>query len=343
MIRVPKVLRNEMTPSTKTEAEATGLTRFFTGRPCRRGHLSERYTSTGACAECLGVRPSAPQAVEDEFRTKFAAAHDAYQAQRASLKMALLDRDASMSKRADLKRELIEADLAYKQAVQKLRAEAQVRVAALHPNAKVPADATEWRTAQADLKRATRRVEKALLAFHKRSSLYGSAAMGDRKGDGYYRRSLYEEVQLQVKYARKVAQSDPNGTNWTRAFHEHHAATVQLAIERILPWPIDDQGGMPKTREMERGIARLRALREARDKAEQVMRDRMPDPVVFPAVMFDDVGEVRDVMQYADGFNKVMRLLDAEAPDVLTTPQITEKHFDALEMIKAKLPRMQWK
>ena len=36
----------------KREATALGLTRYFTGKPCKHGHLSERYTSTGQCVEC---------------------------------------------------------------------------------------------------------------------------------------------------------------------------------------------------------------------------------------------------------------------------------------------------
>lgn len=27
--------------------------KFFTGKPCRNGHVAERYTSTGGCVECL--------------------------------------------------------------------------------------------------------------------------------------------------------------------------------------------------------------------------------------------------------------------------------------------------
>jgi hypothetical protein len=35
------------------EAKAKGLTRYFNGRPCKHGHLSERYVSTHACIACL--------------------------------------------------------------------------------------------------------------------------------------------------------------------------------------------------------------------------------------------------------------------------------------------------
>jgi hypothetical protein len=35
------------------DAHAAGLTRFYTGRPCKRGHVAERYVSTQACLMCL--------------------------------------------------------------------------------------------------------------------------------------------------------------------------------------------------------------------------------------------------------------------------------------------------
>lgn len=34
------------------EAQARGLKRYFTGQPCFRGHITERYTSNGACVAC---------------------------------------------------------------------------------------------------------------------------------------------------------------------------------------------------------------------------------------------------------------------------------------------------
>lgn len=36
----------------RIDAINAGLKKFFTGRPCRRGHLAERYTSNSACVEC---------------------------------------------------------------------------------------------------------------------------------------------------------------------------------------------------------------------------------------------------------------------------------------------------
>lgn len=39
--------------STRGEAHAKGQTFFYTGRPCRAGHLAVRYVSTGGCTMCL--------------------------------------------------------------------------------------------------------------------------------------------------------------------------------------------------------------------------------------------------------------------------------------------------
>lgn len=37
---------------TRAAAIAAGLSRYFTGRPCRRGHISQRRTVNHACTEC---------------------------------------------------------------------------------------------------------------------------------------------------------------------------------------------------------------------------------------------------------------------------------------------------
>ena len=41
---------------TKSEAKARGLKRYFTGKPCKRGHMCERSVSTSNCLECAGER-----------------------------------------------------------------------------------------------------------------------------------------------------------------------------------------------------------------------------------------------------------------------------------------------
>jgi hypothetical protein len=37
----------------RVSAKSQGLTYYFTGVPCKYGHLSSRYTSDGTCAECV--------------------------------------------------------------------------------------------------------------------------------------------------------------------------------------------------------------------------------------------------------------------------------------------------
>lgn len=39
-------------PRTRAEALALGVTRYFTGRPCLRGHVAERLAPTRHCLEC---------------------------------------------------------------------------------------------------------------------------------------------------------------------------------------------------------------------------------------------------------------------------------------------------
>lgn len=42
-----------METSTRKEAFLKGEKMFYTGRQCKEGHLSPRYTSTGSCVACL--------------------------------------------------------------------------------------------------------------------------------------------------------------------------------------------------------------------------------------------------------------------------------------------------
>jgi hypothetical protein len=41
-------------PKTRKEAQATGATHYFTGEPCKHGHIAPRKTK-GACVECLKI------------------------------------------------------------------------------------------------------------------------------------------------------------------------------------------------------------------------------------------------------------------------------------------------
>lgn len=57
----------------RKDAAFSGLPRFFTGKPCKYGHLSERYVTTGACIQCLRAfsaqyRQAAPSHVVPSVR-----------------------------------------------------------------------------------------------------------------------------------------------------------------------------------------------------------------------------------------------------------------------------------
>lgn len=40
---------------TRAEALRQGLVRYFTGKPCKRGHISERFTRNGTCLGCAPI------------------------------------------------------------------------------------------------------------------------------------------------------------------------------------------------------------------------------------------------------------------------------------------------
>jgi YHS domain-containing protein len=43
-------------PATQAEALRQGVTYYFTGKPCKHGHLSERFAKNKNCRECLRIR-----------------------------------------------------------------------------------------------------------------------------------------------------------------------------------------------------------------------------------------------------------------------------------------------
>ncbi|MGA6364735.1 hypothetical protein [Proteus penneri] len=43
---------------TRKQAIENGLSRFYTGKLCRHGHDSERFTSNGVCVECSAINSS---------------------------------------------------------------------------------------------------------------------------------------------------------------------------------------------------------------------------------------------------------------------------------------------
>jgi hypothetical protein len=46
-----------MSPETSRKAaRAAGRTFYFTGKPCKRGHIAERYAHNGECVVCARLR-----------------------------------------------------------------------------------------------------------------------------------------------------------------------------------------------------------------------------------------------------------------------------------------------
>jgi hypothetical protein len=63
----------------RRDAKILGLSKYFTGKPCAKGHLAERYIASGGCSECLA----------DAGRAKRGAEHP-----RVNTKLAKLNEDA---------------------------------------------------------------------------------------------------------------------------------------------------------------------------------------------------------------------------------------------------------
>jgi len=43
-------------PVSRSEAQALGAPQYFTGKPCKQGHLAPKFTCSGSCTECLAKR-----------------------------------------------------------------------------------------------------------------------------------------------------------------------------------------------------------------------------------------------------------------------------------------------
>lgn len=50
------MIMDTRTPITRQAAKAACLTRYFTGKPCKYGHVAERTVSNGACTKCSAPR-----------------------------------------------------------------------------------------------------------------------------------------------------------------------------------------------------------------------------------------------------------------------------------------------
>lgn len=61
---------------TLKSAKALGLKRYFTGSPCVRGHVSERYTGSKMCISCSDEHSRARNAAPGFHQAKYAANRD---------------------------------------------------------------------------------------------------------------------------------------------------------------------------------------------------------------------------------------------------------------------------
>jgi hypothetical protein len=50
------MVMGEQLPKTRKLARELGKTSYFTGAPCKRGHVSPRYTLTCNCIQCMSER-----------------------------------------------------------------------------------------------------------------------------------------------------------------------------------------------------------------------------------------------------------------------------------------------
>lgn len=39
--------------TTRRQAAERGMNRYFTGKPCKHGHIAERYVTSNACVACV--------------------------------------------------------------------------------------------------------------------------------------------------------------------------------------------------------------------------------------------------------------------------------------------------
>ena len=63
---------------TRVEAKALGLKRYFTGKPCRRGHVAEREVVNKCCRECLKLYHTQMRALPENKEKARAASRKSY-------------------------------------------------------------------------------------------------------------------------------------------------------------------------------------------------------------------------------------------------------------------------
>lgn len=63
-------MKNEDYPKTRAEAKASGATHYFTGEPCKHGHIALRKTK-GVCVECAKIEWQQSVSKRGEYFAKY--------------------------------------------------------------------------------------------------------------------------------------------------------------------------------------------------------------------------------------------------------------------------------
>src|SRR5690554_5382565 len=90
-------------PSTPAEARRIGAKRYFTGKPCKHGHVAERFTSDQSCCACkttIGKSPEQRAALNAAVRRRRAANPEPYRERSRNWKRANPDKIRAQSRRA---------------------------------------------------------------------------------------------------------------------------------------------------------------------------------------------------------------------------------------------------
>ena len=96
---------------TRDEALAAGLTRYFNGKPCPHGHVSERLVANRVCAACL--KEQARERSKAKRAAKRKAAGATVKANVMNITNAMLERELSSTARRCWQREPNESAKGY--------------------------------------------------------------------------------------------------------------------------------------------------------------------------------------------------------------------------------------
>jgi hypothetical protein len=93
----------------RKDALAQGLTHYFTGKPCKRGHIATRYANSANCVECtLCIFNKRPYELTPEQKERYKQRNREYAKQRR-LSMTDQERKAETRKRASYMLEYVNA------------------------------------------------------------------------------------------------------------------------------------------------------------------------------------------------------------------------------------------